>query len=57
MTLSFFYLAFFRTMQILRPNRSNDSDLAIEVVMLRHEVAVLGLTSSKKVKGTAGFWC
>jgi hypothetical protein len=39
--LSFFYLAFLRTMQILCLQRSDDSDLAIEVVMLRHEVAVL----------------
>ena len=40
MALSFFYLAFLRTMQILRLRRSDDSDLAIEVVVLRHEVAV-----------------
>ena len=41
MALSFLYLAFLRTMQILRLQRSDDSDLAIKVVMLRHEVAVL----------------
>ena len=41
MALSFFYLAFLRTMQILRLRRSDDSDLAIEVVVLRHELAVL----------------
>lgn len=41
MALSFLYLAFLRTIQILRLQRSNDSDLAIEVVVLRHEVAVL----------------
>ena len=39
--LSFLYLAFLRTMQILCLQRSDDSGLAIEVVMLRHEVAVL----------------
>jgi putative transposase len=39
--LSFLYLAFLRTIQILRLQRSDDSDLAIEIVMLRHEVAVL----------------
>jgi len=39
--LSFFYLAFLRTVQIFRLQRSDNSDLAIEVVMLRHEVAVL----------------
>ena len=41
MALSSLYLVFLRTMQILRLQRSDDSDLAIEVVMLRHEVAVL----------------
>jgi putative transposase len=39
--LSFVYLVFLRTMQILRLQRSDHSDLAIEVVVLRHEVAVL----------------
>jgi putative transposase len=39
--LSFLYLAFLRTVEILCLRRSDDSDLAIEVVMLRHEVAVL----------------
>ncbi|MGP0109133.1 MAG: integrase core domain-containing protein [Acidimicrobiales bacterium] len=41
MALSFLYLAFLRTMQILCLQRSDNSGLAIEVVMLRHEVAVL----------------
>ena len=41
MALSFLYLAFLRTIQILRLQRSDDTDLAIEVVVLRHEVAVL----------------
>ncbi len=41
MALSFLYLAFVRTLEILRPQRRDDADLAIEVVMLRHEVAVL----------------
>jgi putative transposase len=39
--LSFLYFAFLRTLQILRLQRSDDSDLAIEVVVLRDEVAVL----------------
>jgi hypothetical protein len=39
--LSFLYIAFVRALQLLRLQRSDDSDLAIEVVMLRHEVAVL----------------
>ena len=40
MALSFLYLAFVRTIQILFLQRSDNSDLAIEVVVLRHEVAV-----------------
>jgi putative transposase len=39
--LSLLYLAFLRTIQILFLRRSGDSDLAIEVVVLRHEVAIL----------------
>ena len=39
--LSFLYLAFVRLLQLLRLSRSGQEDLAIEVVMLRHEVAVL----------------
>ena len=34
-------LAFLRTMPVLRLQRSDGSVLAIEVVMLRHEAAVL----------------
>ena len=41
MALSFLYLACLRTIQILFLQRSDNSDLAIEVVVLRHEVAVL----------------
>ena len=41
MVLSFLYLAFLRTIQILCLKRSDESDLAIEVVILRHGVAVL----------------
>ncbi len=41
MALSFLYFAFLRTVQILCLQRSDDPDLAVEVVMLRHEVAVL----------------
>jgi putative transposase len=39
--LSFLHLAFLRTIQILCLKWSDESDLAIEVVILRHEVAVL----------------
>jgi putative transposase len=39
--LSFLDLAFVRTLQLFRFTKSNNTDLAIEVVMLRHEVAVL----------------
>jgi len=41
MALSFLYLAFVRILQLLRLHRRGHSELAIEVVMLRHEVAVL----------------
>jgi hypothetical protein len=39
--LSFLYLAFVRCLQSLRFQRSDRGELAIEVVLLRHEVAVL----------------
>jgi putative transposase len=41
MALSFLYLAFTRILQLVRLSRRDRNDLAIEVVMLRHEVAVL----------------
>ncbi|EQD36182.1 integrase catalytic region, partial [mine drainage metagenome] len=41
MTLSFLYWAFCRVLQLIRLIGHSDTDLAIEVVMLRHEVAVL----------------
>jgi len=41
MALSFLYRAFCRVLQLIRLMRRADTDLAIEVVMLRHEVAVL----------------
>jgi len=41
MALSFLYLAFVRTLGLLRLCRRDNDDLAVEVVMLRHEVAVL----------------
>jgi hypothetical protein len=40
-TLSFFYRAFCRVLQLIRLIRRSDADLAIKVVLLRHEVAVL----------------
>ena len=40
-TLSFLYWAFCRVLQLVRLIGRSDTDLAIEVVMLRHEVAVL----------------
>jgi len=39
--LSFLYLAFVRILQLLRPVRHDYEELAVEFVMLRHEVAVL----------------
>ena len=41
MTLSFLYRAFCRALQLIRLAGRSDTDLAVEVVMLRHEVAVL----------------
>src|ERR1035438_9442538 len=41
MALSFLYLAFTRILQLLRLSRRDSDELAVEVVMLRHEVAVL----------------
>jgi putative transposase len=41
MALSFLYLAFVRILQLLRLFQRDSEELAIEVVMLRHEVAVL----------------
>jgi len=39
--LDFLYLAFVRILQLLRLFRRDHEDLAIELVVLRHEVAVL----------------
>ncbi len=41
MSLSFLYRALCRVLQLVRLSCRTDTDLAIEVVMLRHEVAVL----------------
>ena len=41
MALSFLYRAFCRVLQLIRLVCRKDTDLAIEIVMLRHEVAVL----------------
>src|SRR5664279_4159204 len=41
MALAFPYLAFTRSLQLLRLSRRDSDELAVEVVMLRHEVAVL----------------
>jgi len=38
MALSSFYLAFTRILQLVRLNGRGKSDLAFEVIMLRHEV-------------------
>jgi hypothetical protein len=40
-TLSFLYRAFCRALQLIRLSFRIDTDLAIEVILLRHEVAVL----------------
>jgi transposase InsO family protein len=41
MALSFLYLAFVRILQLVRLRPRDSDELAVEVVMLRHEVAVL----------------
>ena len=41
MALSFLYAAFVRLIQLFRLGRSEPEELAIEVVMLRHEVSIL----------------
>lgn len=41
MVLSFLYVAFVRVVQLVRLSCRTQDDLAIEIVMLRHEVAVL----------------
>ena len=41
MALTFLYVAFVRLLQILRLRHSERDELSIEIVMLRHEVAVL----------------
>jgi hypothetical protein len=41
MALSFLYLAFIYMLQLLRLSRRDNQELAIELVVLRHEVAVL----------------
>ena len=41
MALSFLYLAFVRVLQLIRLSWRSQEDLAIEIVVLRHEVAVL----------------
>jgi len=40
MALSFLYIAFIRVLELLRLREGDATDLAIEVVVLRHEVAV-----------------
>ena len=41
MALTFLYRAFCRILELIRLSCREDTDLAIEVVMLRHEVGVL----------------
>jgi hypothetical protein len=41
MALSFFYVAFVRILELLHLSGRDNEELAVEVVMLRHEVAVL----------------
>ncbi|MHB1488297.1 MAG: integrase [Acidimicrobiales bacterium] len=54
MALSFLYRAFCRVLQLIRSTCRCDTDLAIEVVMLRHEVAVLPTGPGAGRSGGAG---
>ena len=49
MALSFLYLAFVRILQLLRLSRCESGELAIEILVLRHEVAVLRRQVSRPV--------
>jgi transposase InsO family protein len=51
MALSFLYLAFVKVLQLIRLRNSDCDDLAIEVVMLRHEVAVLRRQVTRPILG------
>jgi len=68
MALTSLYLAFIRTLQLVRLSRRDSEQLAVEIVMLRHEVAVLRrqvarpalqparfLIGDRDAKFTAGF--
>jgi hypothetical protein len=55
--LSFFYIAFVRLLHLLRLSRRGQQDLVVEIVMLRHEVAVLrrqGRSSHAATIGPSG---
>jgi len=41
MALSFLYLAFTKILQLVRLGQRDGNDLAVEIVILRHELAVL----------------
>ena len=49
MVHSFLYLAFVRVVQLVRLSCRAEDDLAIEVIMLRHEVAVLLLAGLSRL--------
>ncbi len=53
MALSFLYIAFIRVLELLRLQGSDTTDLAIEVVILRHEVVVLRRQVARPTLGPA----
>jgi hypothetical protein len=54
MALSFLYLGFVRILRSLRQSRRDSADLAMEVVMLHHEVAVLRRQVAPSCSATNG---
>lgn len=56
--LSFLYRAFSRVLELIRLSRRDDMDLAIEIIVRRHEVAVRDAKSTGRCcrPQTVPFW-
>jgi len=53
MALSFLYLALVRVLQLVSVRRSDPAELAIEVVILRHEISALRRQGARPALGPA----